>query len=98
MKKSKGYHNVETVPKSNRKQNSRDKVKINTHNTQIHDRSLSWIGTGKMMRSTSKMMRVTGEMMRGTAKMTSGTGEMMRGTGEMMRGTVKMVQNAYTLK
>ena len=56
----------------------RDKVKINTHNTQIHDRSLSWIGTGKTMRGTGKMMRGTGEMM-------CGTGEMMRGIGEMMR-------------
>jgi hypothetical protein len=58
--------------------NRRNKVKIITHNTQIHDRSLSWIGTGKMMRGTGKMMRCTGEMM-------CGTGEMMRGIGEMMR-------------
>ena len=43
----------------------------NTHNTQIHDRSLSWIGTGEMMHGTDKMMH--------------GTGEMMRVIGEMMQ-------------
>ena len=34
--------------------NRRNKVKINTHNTQIQDLSLSSIGTGKMMRGTGE--------------------------------------------
>ena len=37
------YNNVGTVPKSNRK--IVEIVKITTHRTQIHDYSLSWLGT-----------------------------------------------------
>jgi len=36
---NKKYHTVGTVPKSNRK--TLDRGKINTHNTQIPDRSVS---------------------------------------------------------
>jgi len=42
--KNKKYHTVETVLKSNRKIVERGK--IDTTNTQRHDRSLSWLGTG----------------------------------------------------
>jgi uncharacterized protein (DUF2225 family) len=38
-------NNVRTVPKSNRKM--LEIVKITTHNTQIHDYSLSWLGTAE---------------------------------------------------
>jgi hypothetical protein len=37
-------YNVRKVPKSNRK--IIEKGKNDTPNTQIHDRSLSWLGTG----------------------------------------------------
>jgi len=43
MKNTK-YHTVGTVPKSIRKIVERGK--IDTPNTQIHDRSLSWLGIG----------------------------------------------------
>jgi hypothetical protein len=42
--KNKKYHTVGIFPKSNRKIVERDK--IDTPSTQIHDRSLSWLGTG----------------------------------------------------
>jgi hypothetical protein len=42
--KNKKYHTIEIVPKPNRKITERGK--IHTHNTQIHDRSLSWLVTG----------------------------------------------------
>ena len=35
--KNKKYHTVEIIPKSN--------IKIDIPNTQIHDRSSSWLGT-----------------------------------------------------
>jgi hypothetical protein len=38
-----------TIPKSNRKIVERDK--IDTSNTQVHDRSLSWCGTGTLINS-----------------------------------------------
>jgi hypothetical protein len=38
------YHSVGTVPKSNRK--TRERSKVDTVNTQMHDRVLSWLGTG----------------------------------------------------
>jgi len=50
MKKK--YHAVGTVLKSNRKVVER--VKIDNSNTQIHDRSLYWLGTGT---SIKKMVR-----------------------------------------
>ena len=40
--KSKKYHTVQVIPKSNNKIVGRDK--IDTSNTQIHDLSLSWVG------------------------------------------------------
>jgi len=43
MKEKKKYHTDGTVPKSNRK--IVERVKIDTANTQKHDRSLSWSGT-----------------------------------------------------
>ena len=42
--KNKKYYKVGTIPKSNIKIVERGK--IDTPNTQIHDRSLSWLGTG----------------------------------------------------
>ena len=42
--KNKKYHTVRTIPKSNIKIVERSK--IDTTNTQIHDLSLSWFGTG----------------------------------------------------
>ena len=42
------YNNVGTVPKSNRKMV--EIGKITTHNTQIHDYSLSWLGTGILIK------------------------------------------------
>jgi RNA recognition motif-containing protein len=42
--KTKKYHSVGTVPKYNRKIVYRDKIDI--PNTQIHDQSPSWFGTG----------------------------------------------------
>ena len=44
--KSKNYHTVETILKSNRQ--IVDQVKIDTLNTQIHDCSLSCLGTGTL--------------------------------------------------
>ena len=41
--KSKKYHTVGTFPKSNRKIVERGK--IDTTNTHVHDRSVSWIST-----------------------------------------------------
>jgi len=41
--KNKKYHTVGTVPKSNRKIVERGKIDI--PNTQIYDRSFSWLGT-----------------------------------------------------
>ena len=41
---NKKYHTVVTVPKSYTKIVERDK--INTPNTQIHDRALTWLSTG----------------------------------------------------
>jgi len=43
-KKPPKYHTVRTVLKSN--QNHRNRGKINTSNTHIHNHSLSWVGTG----------------------------------------------------
>jgi hypothetical protein len=43
--KTKKYHSVGTVPKYNRKIVYRDKIDI--PNTQIHDQSPSWFGTGR---------------------------------------------------
>ena len=48
MKNNK-YHTVETVLKPNIKIVERDK--LDTSNTQIHDRSLSWLGTGTSIKS-----------------------------------------------
>jgi len=48
-KKKQKYHMVGTVPKSNRKIVQRDKIDI--PNTQIHDRSLLWLGTGTSIKS-----------------------------------------------
>ena len=45
----KNYHNVGTIPKSNIK--IVDRFKINTPNTQIHDPSLVWLGTGTSVKS-----------------------------------------------
>jgi hypothetical protein len=42
--KNKKYHTVRQIPKSNIKIVERDK--FDTHNTQIHDLSLSWLDTG----------------------------------------------------
>jgi len=41
--KSKKHHNVGTVPKFN--------GKIETPNTQMHDRSISWLGTGTSIKT-----------------------------------------------
>jgi hypothetical protein len=41
--KNKIYHTFETIPKSNIK--IVERCKIDTHNTEIHDHSLSWLGT-----------------------------------------------------
>jgi hypothetical protein len=43
-KKAKKYHTVGTIPKSNRK--IIERCTINTPDTQMYDRSLSWFGTG----------------------------------------------------
>ena len=43
------YHTVGTVPKSNIKITKRDN--IDTPNTQLHNRSLSWLGTGTKIKS-----------------------------------------------
>ena len=47
--KNKKYHTVETIPKLNIKIVERGK--IDTPNTQIHDPSLSWLGTGTLIKS-----------------------------------------------
>ena len=47
--KSKNYHTVGTFPKSNRKIVERGK--FDTPNTQIHDDSPSWLGTGTLIKS-----------------------------------------------
>ena len=52
MKKAKDTTMSEQFRNHIEKNNRRDNVKINTHNTDIHDRSLSWIGTGELMRGT----------------------------------------------
>jgi len=46
--KSKNYHTAETILKSNRQ--IVDQGKIDTLNTQIHDCSLSCLGTGTSIR------------------------------------------------
>ena len=48
MKNTK-YHTVGTVPTSNIQIVERGKM--DTTNTQIHDRSLSWLGTGTLIRN-----------------------------------------------
>ena len=47
--KNTNVHIVETIPKSNIK--IIERVGIDTPNTQIHDRSLSWLGTGTSITS-----------------------------------------------
>jgi hypothetical protein len=47
--KGKKFHTVETVPKSKRK--ILERGKIDTPNTQIHDHSLSKLGTGTAIKS-----------------------------------------------
>jgi hypothetical protein len=47
--KNRKYYTVRTVPKSNRK--IVERVEIDISNRQIHDRSLSWLGTGTSIKS-----------------------------------------------
>ena len=47
--KNKNYHTVGTVPTFNSK--IVEKGQIDTPNTQIHDHSLSWLGTGTSIKS-----------------------------------------------
>ena len=47
--KNKKYHTVGTIPQSNIK--IVERAKIDTSNTQIHDSSFSWVGTGTSMES-----------------------------------------------
>ena len=47
--KNKNYHTVRTVPKSKRRIVERDQ--IYTPNTQIHDHSIPWLGTGTSIKS-----------------------------------------------
>jgi len=47
--KNKYYHTVRTVPNSSRK--FVDRNKIDSRNTQIYDRSLSWLDTGTSIKS-----------------------------------------------
>ena len=47
--KTKKYHTVRTVPKSNRK--IAERGKIDTPNTQIYDGSLFMLGTGTSIKS-----------------------------------------------
>jgi hypothetical protein len=55
--KNKKYHAVGTVPNSNRKMVERGKIA--TTNTQIHDRSLSWLDAGfSIKRSAVKLVYV----------------------------------------
>ena len=49
MKKENMYHTAGTISKSNRKITERGK--IYTPNTQIHEHSLSWLGTGTSIKS-----------------------------------------------
>jgi hypothetical protein len=51
---NKKYDTVETIPKSNIKMTERGK--IDTPNTQIHDRSLSWLGTGTSIKRGGVML------------------------------------------
>ena len=48
-KRKKKYPTIRTVPKSNRK--IRNRCKIDTPNTHIHDCSLSWLGTGTSIKN-----------------------------------------------
>ena len=48
-KNKKKYHTVGTVPNSNRKIVERGTT--DTPNRQLHDRSLSWLGTGISIKS-----------------------------------------------
>ena len=66
--KIKTCHTVETVPKSNIKIVKR--CKIDTPNLQIHDRSLSWLGTGTAIKSGGLKIVVWAQ--------TSSLSEMMR--------------------
>jgi hypothetical protein len=52
--KNKKYDTVETIPKSNIKMTERGK--FDTPNTQIHDRSLSWLGTGTSIKRGGVML------------------------------------------
>ena len=55
------YHTVGTIPKSNIcyiKIAERDK--INTHNTQIHERSFSWLGTSTSIKKSDGVKLVLG--------------------------------------
>ena len=47
-----------TVPKSNRKFIERGNIDIT--NTQLHDRSLSWLGTGTSMKSVGVKLHFLG--------------------------------------
>ena len=47
--KNQVYHTVRTFPKSNIRIVERGK--IDTSNTQFHDHSISWLGTGTSMKS-----------------------------------------------
>ena len=49
--KNKNYHTLVTIPKSSIKIIERGK--IDTRNTQIHELSLSWFGTGTSIKSGS---------------------------------------------
>jgi len=48
-RKTKKYHTLGIVPKSNRKIVERDK--IDTPHTQIHNHSLYWLNTGNLIQS-----------------------------------------------
>ena len=52
------YHTVGTVPKSNRKIVERGK--IDTSNVEIHDISLSWSGTGTLIKKNTGIKLVHG--------------------------------------
>jgi len=54
--KTKKYHNVGTIPKSNIK--IVDRCKIDTSYAQIHERSLSWLGKGTSIKGDGiKLMK-----------------------------------------
>ena len=58
MEKKKKYHTVGIIPKSNIKIVDRDK--IDTPDTQVHDRALSWLDTGTSITSGSvKLLDLT---------------------------------------